>query len=155
MPRLPCSLRGEGFDDDNQTPQQASFGLHGHRAQRFPAGDSGLASTAIQLSHYRTVEQAQQSLERAAIVRSGGKSASIKSISDHAMETGLQLLRQLGRAKIEAPVRHHHNHGQVLHLGVQLEKAKALGTQTVLEPRLGVHLNLQQHHRPLLCVGLG
>ena len=86
MPRLPCSLRGEGFDDDNQTPQQASFGLHGHRAQRFPAGDSGLASTAIQLSHYRAIEQVQQSLERAAVVGGGveleGKPASIKSISE-------------------------------------------------------------------------
>lgn len=51
-------------------------------------------------------------------------------------------------------VGNHHNHGQVLHLGVQLEKAKALGAQTVLEPRLGVHLHLQQHHRLLGCAGL-
>ena len=28
---------------------------------------------------------------------------------------------------VEAPVGNHNNHGQVLHLGVQLEKAKALG----------------------------
>ena len=52
---------------------------------------------------------------------------------------------------VEPPVRHHHNHGQVQHLAVQLEKAKALGTQTVLEPRPGVHLHLQQHHRLLGC----
>ena len=46
-------------------------------------------------------------------------------------------------------VRHHHNHGQMLHLGMELQKAKTLGAQTVLEPRLGVHLHLQQHHRLL------
>ena len=37
----------------------------------------------------------------------------------------------------------------MLHLRVELEKAKALGPQPVLEPRLGVHLHLQQHHRLL------
>ena len=86
MPRLPCSLMGEGSDYDNQTPQQASFGLPGNRAQRFSAGDSGLTSTAIQLSHYRAIEQVQQSLERAAVVGGGveleGKPASIMSISE-------------------------------------------------------------------------
>ena len=49
------------------------------------AGD-GQTSTAIQLSHYRAIEQRQQSLERAAIAGGGveleGKSASIKSISE-------------------------------------------------------------------------
>ena len=58
---------------------------------------------------------------------------------------------QLIRTELEAPVGNHHNHGQVLHLGVQLQEAKALGAQTVLEPRLGVHLHLQQHHRLLGC----
>jgi hypothetical protein len=52
---------------------------------------------------------------------------------------------------VEAPLGNHHNHGQVLHLRVQLEKAKALVAQPVLEPRLGVHLHLQQHHRPFGC----
>jgi hypothetical protein len=33
---------------------------------------------------------------------------------------------------------------------MELKKAKTLGAQTVLEPRLGVHLHLQQHHRLLL-----
>jgi hypothetical protein len=32
---------------------------------------------------------------------------------------------------------------------MELEKAKALGAKAMLEPRLGVHLHLQQHHRPL------
>jgi hypothetical protein len=32
------------------------------------------------------------------------------------------------------------------HLGVDLEKAKALGAKAMLEPRLAVHLHLQ-HHR--------
>ena len=32
------------------------------------------------------------------------------------------------------------------HLGVELEKAKALGAKAVLEPRLAVHLHLKQHH---------
>lgn len=39
-----------------------------------------MTSTSIALSHYRAFEQAKQSLERAPIVRSDGKSASIKSI---------------------------------------------------------------------------
>ena len=39
-----------------------------------------MTSTAIELSNRRAVEQAQQSLGRAPIVRSDGKSASIKSI---------------------------------------------------------------------------
>jgi len=50
---------------------------------------------------------------------------------------------------VETPVRHHHNHGEMLHLGMELKKAKALGAQTLLEPRLGVHLHLQHHHRLL------
>jgi hypothetical protein len=58
-------------------------------------------------------------------------------------------MRQQGWTEVETQVRHHDHHGQVLHLGVQLEKAKALGTQPVLEPRLSVHLHLQQHHRLL------
>jgi hypothetical protein len=37
---------------------------------------------------------------------------------------------------------HHDHYGQVLHLGMELKKAKTLGAQTVLEPRLGVHLHL-------------
>ena len=49
-------------------------------------GGGGQTSTAIQLSHYRAIEQRQQSLERAAIAGGGveleGKSASIKSISE-------------------------------------------------------------------------
>jgi len=47
-----------------------------------------MASTAIELRDCRTVEQAQQSLERAAVVRSDGKSASINSISE-CIEPGL------------------------------------------------------------------
>jgi hypothetical protein len=67
----------------------------------------------------------------------------------HAIHKRLKLLRQLIRAKVEAPVRHQHHHGQVQHLRVQLEEAKALSAQTMLEPRLGVHLHLQQHHGPI------
>ena len=48
--------------------------------KRFPAGGADMTSTAIELSNRRAVEQAQQSLGRAPIVRSDGKSASIKSI---------------------------------------------------------------------------
>ena len=44
---------------------------------------------------------------------------------------------------------HHHHHGQMQHLGVELEKTKALGAKAMLEPRLAVHLHLQQHHRLL------
>jgi hypothetical protein len=39
-------------------------------------------------------------------------------------------------------VRHQHHYGQVLHLRVQLEEAKALSAEPMLEPRLGVHLHL-------------
>jgi hypothetical protein len=41
-----------------------------------------MSSTAKALGHRSAFEQDQQSLERAAVVRSLGKSASIKSISD-------------------------------------------------------------------------
>ncbi|MCX5967646.1 MAG: hypothetical protein NTV57_08420 [Cyanobacteria bacterium] len=64
----------------------------------------------------------------------------------HAINKHLQLLRQLGRAQPQVMVRHYHDNGQVLHLGVELEKAKALGAKAMLEPRLGVHLHLKQHH---------
>ena len=54
----------------------------------------------------------------------------------------LQLADQPIRPQPETPMRHHHNHRQMLHLGVELQEAKALGAQTVLEPRLAVHLHL-------------
>ena len=44
---------------------------------------------------------------------------------------------------------HRHHHGQMQYLGVELQKASGLSKQTVLEPWLGVHLHLQQHHRLL------
>jgi hypothetical protein len=75
-------------------------------------------------------------------------------VPDHAIDKRLQLLRQLGGAEVEVPVRHHDDDGQVQHLGVELKKAKSLGAQAVLEPRLGVHLHLQQHHRLLGCSAL-
>ena len=53
---------------------------------------------------------------------------------DHAIEKGLQLLGQLGRTELEAPVGNHHNHGQMLHLGMQLQKASGLGKEPVLDP---------------------
>ena len=70
---------------------------------------------------------------------------------DHAINKRLQLLRQLIRPEPEALVWHHHDHGQVVDLWMQLQKACGLGKQPVLEPRLGVHLHLQQHHRPFGC----
>ena len=54
----------------------------------------------------------------------------------HAIHKPLQLLRQLGWTKPEAPVRHRHHHGQMQHLGVDMEKAKALGAKAMLEPGL-------------------
>ena len=56
---------------------------------------------------------------------------------------------QQGRAKHEAPVRHHHDHRQVLHLAVELQEAKPLEAKPVFEPRHGVHLHLLQHNRLL------
>jgi hypothetical protein len=61
---------------------------------------------------------------------------------------------QLVWIEVEVPVRKHNNHGQMLHLGMELEKAKALGSQAVLEPRLGAHLHLQRHHRLLGCAAI-
>ena len=55
---------------------------------------------------------------------------------------------------VEAPVGNHHNHGQVQYLRMQLQKASGLSKQPVLEPRLGVHLHLQQHHGPICRTGL-
>ncbi len=69
----------------------------------------------------------------------------------HAINECLKLLRQLGRAQLEAPMRHQHDHGQVQHMRMQLQKVKAMGAKTVLEPRLGVHLHLQQHDRLFRC----
>ena len=44
----------------------------------------------------------------------------------------------------------HYNHYlQVLHLGVQLQKAEALSCKPVPEPNLGLHLHFEQHHRLL------
>ena len=51
-------------------------------ARGFSTRGGGMASTELKLSQLRAIEQAQQSLERAAVVRSDGKSASIKSISE-------------------------------------------------------------------------
>jgi len=60
-----------------------------------------MTSTAIQLSHLWAVEQAQQSLQFAAVVGGGveleGKSASIKSSSEciQSSDLSLELLRSL------------------------------------------------------------
>jgi len=70
----------------------------------------------------------------------------LKSQPVHASKERLQLQRQQGWAEVETPVRHHHNHGEMLHLGVELRKARCLRPQAVLEPGLGVHLHLEQHH---------
>jgi uncharacterized protein len=51
-------------------------------AKGFSTRGGGIASTAVKLCQLRAIEQVQQSLERAAVVRSDGKSASIKSISE-------------------------------------------------------------------------
>ena len=72
----------------------------------------------------------------------------------HPIHKRLQLLRQLGRAEVETQVRHDDHHSQVFHPGVELEKAKALSTEPMREPRLAVHLHLQQHHRLLRRAGL-
>lgn len=55
------------------------------------------------------------------------------------------------RAEAEAPVWHQDNYGQVLHLGVQLEKASGLGKQAVLKPSLVLHLHFEQHQWLLRC----
>jgi hypothetical protein len=40
------------------------------------------------------------------------------------------------------------------HLGMELQEASRLGKQAVLEPRLGGHLHLQQHHGLVRHAGL-
>ena len=66
-----------------------------------------MTSTAIELSNRRAVEQAQQSMERAPIVRSDGKSASIKSISECTQpELVMGGLRALSESMEATP---HHN----------------------------------------------
>jgi hypothetical protein len=92
---------------------------------------------------HRQREQGEQRIEFGLLAQL------LEAEPDHAIKEGLQLLRQLSWTKLEAPVRHQHDHGQMLHLGMQLEKAKALSSQSVLETLLGVHLHLQQHHRLL------
>ncbi|MCP9910206.1 hypothetical protein KBZ15_09850 [Cyanobium sp. BA20m-p-22] len=39
----------------------------------------------------------------------------------------------------------HHDHPQMQHLGVELEKASALGKEAVLEPRLGMHMCVRHY----------
>ena len=51
-------------------------------------------------------------------------------------------------------MRHHHDHSQMQHLGVELQKTKALSAEAVFKPRLGVHLHLKQHHWVLRGAGL-
>ena len=51
-------------------------------------------------------------------------------------------------------MRHYHDHGQMEHLGVELQKTKALGAKAVFKPRLGVHLHLEKHHWVLRGAGL-
>ena len=60
-------------------------------------------------------------------------------------------MRQLGRPETEPLVRCDNHHLKVLHLGVSLDKAGGFGPEPVLEPRLGLHLHLKQHHRLLRC----
>ena len=50
---------------------------------------------------------------------------------------------------VETPVGNHHDHGQVMHLGMELKEASRLSKQPVLEPGFALHLHLQQHHRLL------
>ena len=56
----------------------------------------------------------------------------------HPINKRLQLLRQSGRAEVETPVRHDNHHSQMFHVWMELEKAKALSTEAVLEPRYAV-----------------
>ena len=67
----------------------------------------------------------------------------------HAPKKPLQLTGHPIRTQQQPTMRHDNHHLQVLHLRVQLGKAGGLGPKPVLEPCLGVHLHLQQHHRPL------
>ena len=66
----------------------------------------------------------------------------LKAQPDHPIHKRLQLLR------------HHHDHSQMQHLGVELQKTKALSAEAVFKPRLGVHLHLKQHHWVLRGAGL-
>ena len=97
---------------------------------------------------HRQCEQAEQRVEIALAAHP------LQAEPVHLINERLQLAGQRVWTKLEAPVRHHHHHGQMQHLGVELHKARCLRPQSVLEPSLGVHLNLQQHHRLLLCAGL-
>ena len=63
----------------------------------------------------------------------------------HASEKHLQLAGQPIRPKPESMVRHHHDHFQDLHLGMQLGKAGGLGPEAMLKPSFALHLHLQQH----------
>lgn len=48
---------------------------------------------------------------------------------------------------------HHHNHSEMLHLWMLLQKANGLSKQPVFEPMFGVYLHLKQHHQLLLLAG--
>ena len=70
----------------------------------------------------------------------------LKAQPNHAIKEGLQLPRQLRRTDVETSLWHHHDNGQMLHVGVKLQEASCLGKQTVLEAWITKHLPLQQHH---------
>jgi hypothetical protein len=61
----------------------------------------------------------------------------------------LKLKRHLDGPETESPVLQLHVHFQMRPLGMELQEASRLGKQPVLEPSLGLLLQLQQHHRPL------
>ena len=88
------------------------------------------------------------------ILKSGADKVSINSAHVHTPEIINQSAESFGsqcivgaidalrRPEVEKPVRHHHHDSQMLHLGVKLQKAKALGAQPVFEAWLGMHLHL-------------
>jgi len=72
----------------------------------------------------------------------------------HAGKKRLQLKRQFSRAESETQVRHDNHRLQVLHLGMELQKAEGLSCEPVLELLRALHLHLEQHHRLLRCAAL-
>ncbi len=75
----------------------------------------------LSLGSHRQGEQADQRIKPRLLAEL------FQAQPDHAIKKLLQLLRHLGWPEPEAPVRHHHDNGQMQHLGMELEKASGLG----------------------------
>jgi hypothetical protein len=79
------------------------------------------AGSQLSLRAHRQREQSEQWVQICSLAQL------LEAQPHHAINKRMQLLRQLLRAEPEMSVGQHHHHGQMLDLGMQLQKASGLG----------------------------